>query len=349
MARRTSFVDAAKGREKATYFNSEYGFTKKTNMGLGVEAYFIFLGLENGVYQTPKHTVKSRKKGTPQESGFKGKYDKAILCKGVDEDGNKVEGAVCCAMAQYEKDRLPDKDDSAKRMISFTGTTVHVPVLILGNSEKDPKEKKIPPTKLSLNNYDFSYLELSQSTFQDTFVAGLATELKNAGTIDYDLEGEELNEAIMNQLQKTIIKVTGVASDKGFKYERKYSFIPFSMQAIGKATNEYEAITEYTSNKSVMNDAVDFMTLFETKVDELVLADYSDDELTKYIQEGTVRAENVEACVEAMSKEEEVVEFTEDEITTLEETAIVDEDLESLLTEEDFSLDTDDDLFDDED
>jgi hypothetical protein len=168
MAMKKSFADVAKGREKKAYFNAEYGLSKKANLGVGTEVYLILLGLDSGVYETPKHTVRKRKVGSVS-TGFRGNYDTNIACKGYDDEGNRIEGAVCCALAQAEKERLPEKDDSNKRMISFTSNTVHIPAMILGNSETDPKKKQIPPTKLSIKTYDFTYLELAQSTFQKIF------------------------------------------------------------------------------------------------------------------------------------------------------------------------------------
>lgn len=351
MAIKKSFADVAKGREQKTYFNSEYGLSKKANLGVGVEVYLLLLGLDTGIYETPKHNVKQRKVGSTSK-GFRGNYDTSIVCKGYDVEGNRVEGAVCCQLAQEEKDRLPDKNDSSKRMISFTNNVVHIPALILGNSETDPKKKQIPPTKLSIKTYDFTYLELAQSTFQKVFVEELATKLKNDGMIDYELEGDELQAEVLSQLKNTIVKITGIASDKGFAYEKSYSFIPFTMSAIGKNTDEYTAITNYTENKPVMNDVIDFLQLFDTKVDDLVVNDWTDEELLKYVKEDTKRAENVAASAKNFeeTKKEEIVsikeaEELEDNIDEL-SSNLVDEDLESLLTEEDILMD--DGLFEDE-
>jgi len=194
MAVKRNSADLAKSSEKKTYFSSEYSFSKKSGLGLGVDAYAILLGIEDGYYETRAHRVEGRKVNN-QPVGFKGKYAANIVCRGFDEEGNRIEGATCCQLAQAEKDKFPDQKESNKRMINFSKAIYHIPVLILSNTETD-QSKKIPPTKLSIKKWEFAYLEFPKSQF-DKLLADLKEELVNDGTIDVDLEGPELYDKLL--------------------------------------------------------------------------------------------------------------------------------------------------------
>lgn len=305
MATRTPIAQITKQSEKKEFFSSTYSLGKKANLKeIGTTAYLIFLGLEGGLYETAKHTVYPKKNGNTSE-GFQGsKYGKDIICKGHDDCGNKVEDALCCKYAQEMYDA--NKADPTKtRLISFTSYKVDIPCLLLGTSETDETAVSTPPSKVSIKTYDFCYMSMAKNTFNKDIYTALEQKLKDDGVIDYDLEGDELAEELLTQLQNSVVKVTSVKSDKGLiAYEKTISIIPFSNPNLGKASNEHEAIVNFRKNQKVMNDISDFMTLFDTEVQKLS-ADWTEAELQTYMED----AEKVEArdkCVEqAKTKEEE--------------------------------------------
>lgn len=281
--------------EKKEYFNSKYSFSKVAGLEAGKEVYCIPLNLENGLYENARHIVKAR--GPKQ--GFKGWYSTSIKCKGVNEDGTKNPDALCCQLAQAEYDKHPGTEDYGKRMMSFTSYVTYIPVLILGSAETTKGALKFPPTKLTLKNYQFAYLEMATSSFNKDILTPFINKMKDDGVIDYEAEGEELKTQVMEQLQKTIIKVSAVKSDKkNLPYERSYSFIPFSNTAIGKETEQYKYIVNYKKVTKVNNDIVDFITLFDSEVDGLC-TDWTDEELDKYINIDSVRSAKVAEAVEA--------------------------------------------------
>lgn len=355
--------------EKKEYFNSKYSFSKVTGLKEGMEVYCIPLNLENGLYELAKHTVKAR--GT--KNGFKGWYNTNIICKGVNPDGTKNEDALCCKLAQQEYDKHPDSDDYQKRMMSFTSYVTYIPVLILGSAGVAKDALKYPPTKLTLKGYQFSYLEMASSSFNSEILTPFINKLKDDGIVSYDAEGDELKQQVMDQLRHTVIKVSANKSTKGLPYERSYSFLPFSNTNIGKENDQYKYITNYTKVSKVNNDVVDFITLFDSEVDGLC-KDWKDEELLKYINEDSVRTQNVKEAVESAEakastpKEEQVVttKQPEEDIMLGEEEipfgddedfgSIEDEPTESAVKDEEFgdidesefSMDLDEDFLDEE-
>ena len=208
--------------EKKEYFNSKYSFSKVTGLKAGMEVYCIPLNLDNGLYMLARHIVKAR----GPKKGFKGSwYNTSIICKGVNSDGTKNPDALCCQLAKAEYDKYPDSNDYTKRMISGTSYVTYLPVLILSCSSGDAM--KFPPTKLSIKNFQFSYLEMSSSSFDSEILRPFIEKLKEDGIVDYEAEGEQLKEQVFNELKRTIIKVSANETKKNVPYERSYSFISF--------------------------------------------------------------------------------------------------------------------------
>ena len=117
---------------KKEYFGSSYKFSKVANFKVGSDAYIIPLGLETGYYETPCHRIAPHKVNG-KTIGYNGtSYNTYVKCTGIDEEGNRTE-ELCCTLAKLEKDRIPDKENSANRIVSFTTHRVHIPVLILGD------------------------------------------------------------------------------------------------------------------------------------------------------------------------------------------------------------------------
>lgn len=265
--------------KKGEYFASTYKFSKVTGFEIGSDVYVIPLGLESGYYETPCHAINPHKVNG-QTIGYNGStFQVYVKCNGRDEEGNKKE-SLCCQLAQQCKEKYPDKNDSAKRIIGACSDRVQLPVLILGNSLQEQK-KAYPISKVSILNdlhseagLKFAYIDLSSYNFGQEIVKAYGTKLKEEGIIDYDLDdnSEEFLDEIRNRLTETIIKVHGI-SKQGFKVAmREYSFFPFTNPAIasGSPAGEREAIIGYKNNKEIMAKINEFLTLFDVEVDNII-------------------------------------------------------------------------------
>lgn len=323
MAFKRSSFSSLKSTRKEN-FESIYKFSKKVkDFKSGDDVYVVPLGLETGYYETPCHRVLPHKVDG-QSVGFGGSnyaYAVTIRCKGIDEEGNKVD-ALCCRLASKERERFPETDDYAKRLISSRTSKIHLPILILGNSINDPTKKTYPISKVSILNdlkteagLKFSYLEMSTSTFMNDIVSAYGKKLKEEGILDYELaeDSEEFFEEVRQRLINTVIKIHGV-SKQGFNAALKeYSFFPFDNKAIASASpeGEREAIINYKDNNAIMAKVDEYLQLFNIEVDNLI-RDWSEKDLQEYYNSATGVAIK-EKQAEKQSKVEEKVEvITED-------------------------------------
>ena len=304
-------------------FSTDYKFSKKTNFKVGREVYIILLGLEEGFYETPCHRVLTHKVND-KTVGFKNaSFPVYIKCKGVDSDGNKSE-SLCCTLAQLEKERIPDKNDSGKRIISFTSNRVHLPVLILGNSLADKNKEAYPISKVSILNdlrsesgLNFAYIEMASSSFKNDILTAYGKRLKEEGLIEYDLkeDSEDFQRDVCTRLTNTIIKVSGI-SKTGFSAAMKeYSFFPFSNPAIASASpaGEREAILGYKDNQEIQNKICEFLDLFKTEVDNM-FNDWTDKDLQEYYNSaiGVDIKSSTAQTVAAVEEADEEIEILED-------------------------------------
>lgn len=309
-------------------FSTAYKFSKKANFEVGKDAYIIPLGLESGFYETPCHRVLPHKVNG-QMIGFNNStFATYIKCKGVDEEGNKID-SLCCQLAQAEKTRIPEKELAGKRIVSFTTYRVQLPVLILSNSLADKNKATYPVSKVSILNdlrseqgLNFAYIDMSSSTFKSDIISAFGKKLKEDGVLDYEMDenSEEFFEEILKRLSKTVIKVHGV-SKTGFNAALKeYSFFPFDNPAIatGSPEGEREAIIGYKDNQEIQNKICEFLDLFNVEVDNM-FTDWSEKDLQEYYNsavgndikapiQNTVTEEESEEVVEVVEEEPEIVE-----------------------------------------
>lgn len=306
----------------STRFSIAYKFSKKANFDVGKDAYIIPLGLESGFFETPCHRVLPHKVNG-QMVGFNNTtFATYIKCKGVDEEGNKT-SSLCCTLAQLEKDRVPDKIDAGKRIVSFTTYRVQLPVLILGNSLTDKNKATYPVSKVSILNdlrseqgLNFAYIDMASSSFKKDIISAYGKKLKDDGILDYEMDenSEEFFEEVLNRLSKTIIRVQGV-SKTGFNAALKeYSFFPFDNPAIatGSPEGEREAIIGYKDNDEIQNKICEFLDLFNVEVDSL-FTDWNEKDLQEYYNSAV--GHDVKASVKVTETEdepEEVVEVVEE-------------------------------------
>lgn len=304
----------------STRFSTAYKFSKKANFEVGKDAYIIPLGLESGFYETPCHRVITHKVNG-QTVGFNNSaFPVYIKCKGIDEEGNRTD-SLCCQLTQLEKERIPDREDSGKRIISFTTFRVQLPVLILSNSLADKNKATYPISKVSILNdlrseqgLNFAYIDMASTSFKNDIVKAYGKRLKEDGILDYEMdeESEEFFDEVINRLSKTVVKVHGVS--KNNMTLKEYSFFPFDNPAIatGSPEGEREAIIGYKENQEIQNKICEFLDLFNVEVDSII-ADWNEKDLQEYYNSAV--GNDIKAPIQAPTNEEpeEVVEVIEEE------------------------------------
>ena len=305
-------------------FSTAYKFSKKANFEVGKDAYIIILGLESGYYETPCHRVMPHKVNGQLVGFGNTNFATYLKCKGIDEEGNRTD-SLCCTLAQLEKERIPDKAEAGKRIVSFTTYRVHLPVLILGNSLNDKKKITYPVSKVSILNdlrgesgLNFAYIEMASSSFKNDIISAYGKKLKEDGVIDYELDenSEEFFEEVLQRLPNTIIKVHGI-SKQGFDAAlREYSFFPFDNASIasGSPAGEREAIIGYKDNQEIQNKICEFLDLFNIEVDNM-FNDWTEKDLQEYYNSaiGVDIKAPIKAPKDPSAEEEEVVEEIEEE------------------------------------
>ena len=287
--KRTNFKSlVSNNRER---FSTAYKFSKKANFEVGKDAYIIPLGLESGFYETPVHRILPHKVNG-KLVGFNGTtFTTYIKCKGIDSEGNRSD-SLCCTLAQLEKERIPDKNDSGKRIVSFTNYRVHLPVLILSNSLTDKTKASYPINVVSIlndlrseNGLNFAYIEMASSSFKNDILGAYGKKLKEEGLMDYELDenSEEFLQEVCEKLSNTVIKVHGIAKQGFDAALKEYSFFPFSNPSIANASpeGEREAIIGYKDNQEIQNKICEFLDLFNVEVDNM-FNDWTEKDLQEY-------------------------------------------------------------------
>lgn len=343
--KRTSF--SALKTVKRENFESIYKFSKKApKFEDGSDLYVLPLGLETGYYETPCHMVKTHEVDG-QTIGIRPgyPYNVYIRCDGIDAEGNPKE-ALCCKLAAKERERF--KDDFNKRIIGSKSSRIHLPILILGNSLKE-EVKAYPITKVAIlkdlhseAGLNFSFLELSSSTFKNDIILAYGKKLKEEGVIDYELDenSDEFFEEIRTRLVKTVIKIHGVSKQGMNMVTKSYSFFPFSSPTIASGSGEEErkAIINYTENVEIMNKVNEYLTLFDVEVDNIIRT-VSDKDLQEYYNSAIgldIKAEEAKPSEKVEEKVEVIQEEKPKEVKTAKKTTpppVSDEDLENLLND----------------
>lgn len=299
---------------KKEFFAEKYKFSKVVkDFKPDSECYVLFLGLEDGYYETPCHTVVPYKDGD-QFIGLNGNnYSTTIKCGGIDESGNKVP-SLCCELADRERKRCSDYKD---RIISGRTSKIHVPILILGNSLQEKKDI-YPVFKVSILNslnsvegLRFAYLEMASSSFKNDILKAFGSKLKEMGVVDYEMdeESEEYYDLVRLNLSKAVIKIKGTAK-QGFQATLKsFSFYPFSDPSIasGSPQGEREAIINYKKNNQIMEKVQEYLTLFNTEVDHLLFTK-ADKDLQLYY-DSAIKAITGKEAVPAAQPVEQKIEF----------------------------------------
>ncbi len=303
---------ATQATEKKVYFSSLYSFSKVAKMAVGHRRYFMFINPEENFYSFSGHELKAK----GPDKGFKGLFNTFIKCKGFDDNNEKIEGdkPLCCELFDKEKEKYPAKEDSNKRMMSWAKPKYIVPAVMLGHNLKDPKAISYPVTNVQVSNgYEFLAMELSQSAWTSDIYPGVVKLLKDQCIIDYELEGDELQNAVVENLGKILIEVEAVEGAKGtsIAYKKKFNFIHFGDTRIAKLTGEYNKITEWQTlpeMEDFRNDVAEFITLLDQNQNEFV-KDWTDEELKNYVVDSEQRKANIEAyhtSMQQQAKQEDV-------------------------------------------
>jgi hypothetical protein len=271
------------------YFSTKYSLKTKAggNDGLviGQEIYCLPL-VQNGVYEMVCHAVKPR-----GQQGFKSKFTTYIQCKGYNyETGDYDSSCICCQLAQEEWDKYVANGKKGETMISFKSSRFYIPVLLLGNDTGSKTSSSVPVSKLTMSGRDFSFVEFSQRGFND-LIALFKNDLLNNGRMDYGLEGAELMNEIMKQMQKHILKISINKPDGFGTHKKVFSFISFDNKNIGAETGSYKNITEGLAKSAKLKaEAEEFLTLFGNEC-EGMLTHWTDIELANYVHGITTNTE----------------------------------------------------------
>lgn len=333
--KRTSFKSLV--RQHKEYFASAYKLSNKIKWELDSECYVLMLGLENGFYETPTHTIQPHKIGD-KTIGFNGSnFGVTIKCKGFDEEGNHVD-SLCCKLYQLEKERGAT---ATNRCLNYSSTRVQIPILVLGNSLTEER-KVYPVSKVSILNslksekgLIFSYLDMASSSFSKDIIQAYGKKLKEEGVLDYEADenSEEYLDDIRQRLTRTVIKIKAVKKE-GFKQPiKEYSFFPFENPAIASQSpqGERESIINYTKVPQIMEKVNEYLTLFDVEVDNM-FNDWTEKDLQEYYNSfiGANIKDNVK--VEETTEKVEFVDNSPRELTE-EDMALLDETEEEIPVE----------------
>lgn len=367
MARKLNKKEVFKKEEKKVYFASEY----KLPTDLGTRHYYIPVDWEETARELTVHSVKEKAK----DKGFKGKYRTDIICKSVDEEGNRLEDALCC---QYYK------DETHKELVGYPSDKVFLPVILLADTGEDVKSiKKAKLKELTTEGSKMCVLQMSKSKHRELINATLKKTLESAELIDTDLDPEEYANVAYKHLSEVLLCIEGnPPKNKAFRHERAYSFVPLKKvktvekeDADGNVTeksvvrpntdigadnnikkklpsgevktiSQLSLILNWRKVEFINNMVVEFLELFYEEVDKIPRS-WTDQELKDYV-EGSSFDKNIRAYQDNKEEDKEVEVVTE--ATDTETSYVGDSDSitnEIEFNEDDFAMDFDEDFLED--
>jgi len=299
---------AAEQTQQVDRFFIKYALNKVGGLHKpGDKCFILLINPEENVFQNQIHTVKAKS----NDIGFHGKFSRNIVCKTkLDEAGNAIETGVCCDLYAQEKEKYPTKEESTKRMISYSKPIYHIPVVVLGNNLTD-KSKSGTIGQVSVKSYDYAIFELQKTTWSKTILGALGSYLVDEEIIDGSLDKPEILQEAYENLGNVIIEIKAVESDGFAAFTKEYKFHHFTSNKIAKQTGEYDNIVNWTISpdmSSFRNDAFDFVKLMEQHEGELILTEWSDADLLTYINEDKKKKEDLEAFKRAQKQKEEEYE-----------------------------------------
>lgn len=335
MAFKQSWSHVKRASEPTT-FQGKYGLKRAAGLEKeGSECYVIPLDMASGYSCLPYHSLKKN-----DNEGFHGSTFNSvkIACRAYNpETGEKLkETPLCCKLAQMEKDRLPEADDSAKRALSFSNFRYVFPVLVLSTTETDAS-KKTTLKKLSIKNgVTFSFVDLAQSSYEEEMQVKVIEALQEAGEIDdpSEVDAGDLMKMVAERVSHSIIKISNVKSkSSNIPYQKSFRVISNKNELIGQANGETKLIQalckllagEYKPEelevlykkapilKEINNQVIDFLQLYEDNVDSLT-EPWTEEELKTYYNEYVARQNKIEEYKAVNEKAAEAAMEEEDEL-----------------------------------
>lgn len=314
MAFKRSWAHVKRAAEPTT-FQGKYSLKRVAGLSdIGKECFVIPLDMENGYSCLPYHTLKKN-----DSEGFHGSSFNSvkIKCKRYDSETGEVskELPLCCKLAQLEKDRKPEQEDSAQRALNFANFRYVFPVLVLSTTEDDPR-KKPSLKKLSLNGIGFSFLDLAESSYEEELKNKIIEDLVQNDIIEdpENMDQEELMQQVANYISHSIIKVSNVAAKSpAIPYQKAFRVIPVTNNLIGQLSGEAGAIrvlckllageyapaqfdkvyAKYPELREINNQVIDYLQLYNDNIDSLV-EDYTDEELQEYYDAYVAKQDQIE-------------------------------------------------------
>lgn len=264
---------------KKKYFSSEYSLNKKAGvngtLAIGQDIYCIPL-LQRGLFSIPVHTVKT--KGFNE--GFKrNKFNSIIMCH-RGEEGSECEA---CRLASEGYEKYIASGKTVNSLITFASKRFYLPVLLLGYDAPNKNTLGVPLTKLTMAGRDFAFIEFANKTF-DEVITNLKNTLLNNGSVSYDLEPDQLYEAVCAHMARNILKINiAKPSAANFGTHTKvFSFIPFENTMIGSETGSYSNIVNYGLDQTIASEVNEFLDKFTDELDQ-VLTPWTPAELSDYV------------------------------------------------------------------
>jgi hypothetical protein len=300
MALRRNYSET-KSSESSTSFAGKYALKKVTNIKEeGDIVYFIPLDLARGFITIPIHTVNNYKQGG-EEKGFKSKYSSKIYCKHYDRFTGEPTGeeGLCCKLSQLEKERLAKPDNAnTPRIVSYRLFRNVMPVLVLNSTEAKPSRRS--PKNITLNDFSFAFLDISDYTYETEFLKGIIDNLENADLIDNSTSEEEKREKVNKFIQNCIIQVKLVKKSLPSPFP-EYKAISVSRKGVCELTGEHDllvALVKFLSGqinptdydkvyatfpqiKEINNQVTDFISIFDVEA-EKIYTDWNEEELQAY-------------------------------------------------------------------
>lgn len=334
MALRRNYSET-KSSEGSTSFAGKYALKKVTNIKEeGDIVYVIPLDLARGFITIPIHTVNNYKQGG-EEKGFKSKYSSKIYCKHYDRFTGEPTGeeGLCCKLSQLEKERLAKPDNSnSPRIVSYRQFRNIMPVLVLNSTEAKPSRRS--PKNITLNDFSFAFLDISDYTYETEFLKGIIDNLENADLIDNSTSEEEKREKVNKFIQNCIIQVKLVKKSLPSPFP-EYKAISINRKGVCELTGEHDllvALVKFLSGqinpadydkvyatfpqiKEINNQVTDFISIFDVEA-EKIYTDWNEEELQAYYDNYIAMLNSNRGYADAVTANQEALTYMNNQSST---------------------------------
>lgn len=327
MALRRNYSET-KPSEGSTSFAGKYALKKVTKISKeGDIVYVIPLDLARGFISIPVHTVNNYKQGG-EEKGFKGKYGTKIYCKHYDRLTGEPTGeeGLCCKLSQLEKERLAKPENAnSPRIVSYRQYRNIMPVLVLSSTEANATRRSAK--NITLNDFSFAFLDISDYTYETEFLKGILDTLENADLIDNSSSDEEKQEKVNKFIQNCIIQVKLIKKSLPSPVP-EYKAISVSRKGVCELTGEHDVLvtlvkflsgqiqpTDYDKVyatfpqiKEINNQVTDFISIFDVEA-EKIFTEWNEQELQAYYDEYVAMLNSNRGYADAVTANQEALAY----------------------------------------